>query len=699
MLSKKQILMMVAIFLWLGWAAVVLIPFFSINTSSFRPLLESFGWFAAALWFWLLALGLGWYVLKWFKGFEVLRASNRGLRGRLSYLLFSCGLGLGLLAMVMLMVGTIFGINAYLLFITIAVLVLLVGYSWHELFKELGSLSKAILLRKWNARERVVWLLVLGIACLQLPAALTPTIFPDTLRYHFGLTKIFIQAGQISYIPDFTEANISSNWQMIYLPQIVLSGDACAQIFNWMVLPLTAVIVGLAAGPGAYALAMLTFVSTPFLLGVAGLGNNDLGVAFFAALMWLAIRSKELRSHLLWAGIFGGLAIGTKYTALGTVIATIVAYTFFEPTKHRNRLFAYLLPLRTFCIGGFLGYLPWFIRNTIWTGDPVYPILSRWLPWCGPEGRWFAEHYSTGIAQYGSRLDGFLHVLFAPWAASVANSKYHFESDPGVIFWCAIPLVLWAVYRQLDNNKNGICIAAAASWVGGLIWAVGPQVTRFLAPMVPIFAITIGEAWKELNKVKPNLLSASKGATEAVIDGGRILRSATIYSIIFILLGINVWQALTSIADFSDPYHFFFQGMTRQQYLAQHPHLGSLYRTAQWLGAPHRVKSTVLLIGEEGVFFFQNPVRMSGPYDRKWIVDQVEEKFPPLQLAQKLKRAGIDFICLNKRRIQHMDQQFGYMNWFSEESSKRFEKFLEEQAHLVRVDGDVRLYWIPNYDL
>ncbi len=656
-------------FLWLIWVAIVLIPFLEGNVSAFRSLFESLTSIISACWFWFLSLGLGWRVGQELRLFQ---NSAVALRPILARLLLASGLGLGLLAMIILLVGIVLGVKKWILLMVLVMLVLGIGSGWAAVVRELGRVWQLFRVKSWKPGEVFVGLVILGICVLQLPAALTPTLYPDTLRYHFGLTRLFEQMGCIAPIPDFAEANISSNWQMVYLPQLLLSGDACAQVFNWMTLPMTAAIVGLAAGSGAGFSAALVLVSTPFLLGVAGFGNNDLGVTFFAACMWLALRVTGVRSPFFLSGLFGGFAVGTKYPALLAVVAILGVWFFFSRFEESFR--SSFSRLVSFIGGAFLGYGPWFIRNFIWTRDPFYPALSRWLPWGSAEGKWVADHYAREMAHYGLEGDHGLQFLLLPWRMSVADKRY-FECDFGILFWCVAPLVIWMAFRRSHEGR----ILAAATLFGGCLWGVGPQVTRFLGPLIPVASLAVGFAWKEWMQV-------------LVHREAHMTRRFSILTA-FLLVGINVWQTLTSVAGFSDPYAFLLGRMNRKEYQAGRSYLDRMALTIVAKSSP---SSTVLLLGEEEVFLFQNPVRISGPFDQKWIVTQAALSASPIELLHQLRQTGIDYLCVNRERMEKLDRRFGYMSWPSKEVQSRFLNMLKLLP--VLREGFLELYRIPRSD-
>jgi hypothetical protein len=646
--------------LWLVWILAALVPFLAENAGAFRVPLRGLQTLGAGLWFWLLAAGLGWRCLRLANAFD---PTQTGLQACLSRLAISCGVGFGLLAAIVLVIGSTAGVNGLVFLVVLPILVIVIGPAWREIFYQCGNAISLLRLRPWRGQEVFLVAMIIGIIALQLPAAFTPTLYPDTWRYHFGLTRLFEQIGHVGIVPDFAEANVASNWQMIYLPILLLNGDIAAQVFNGLSLPVTAVVVALATRGRARLLAPLVLVSTPFLLEVAGLGNNDLGVTLFAATMWLALQSVELRHPFFWGGVLGGLAIGTKYPAVLAVLAMAVAWG--AAPSHapgtRRKIFLGMLA------GLFVGYLPWFIRNGIGTGDPFYPILSPWLPWGDSEARWVSTHYGMEMSRYGLGPGGWWSLLTLPWAMTVAGAGHRFESDIGVFYWCVAPLMAWAAWKRFIPRR-----AACAFAVGLGLWALGPHVTRFLAPLIPVAAIAAGESWGTWLERSPSV------------------RLAWISGLLLVL--INTWQAITSVAGFSDPFTFLLQGMTRDQYLLQN---SPLYRIAQFTGRPSTANDKVLLLGEEGIFIFKNPVKVSGPFNRKWVVQQAADCASPAELADRLRKEGIRFLCVNVPHMQELDQQFGYLSWPSPDARERFGHFFDQNTRLVRIEGAIRLYELP----
>jgi len=644
--------------LFVVWCALALIPFLSTNLDAFLPLLDALRSCLIAAWFWIFAAALGWKISHVFQLFKVQRDS---LVRSLQSLLLSLGLGLGFLAFITLLTGLIH-VSPWIFFVLFCVLTVGIGSTWRDFFHALLELGQ--LIQQTDLRKRLLYFGCCGaLALFMLPWALTPTLFPDTLRYHFGLTRVFEQAGRIRFISDYAEAGLASNWQMLFLPQLLLSGESVAMIFNWIALPLIALTVAVATPREGRWIAALTLISTPFLLEVSTLGNNDLGVAFFSALACLALRNSSGRAPFFLGGVFAGLAVGTKYTALAPMLVLLSVFAFFhERDRTSNFLWAF--------IGLSLGYFPWFVRNVIWTGDPFYPALSDWLPWAKTEGQWVAQHYRMEMANYGSPKAWPLRTLLAPWEATVADPRFGHESDPGVLFWCVAPCL--GVLAWLRKQNRPLIIFVIVSIAAGWVWSMGAHVTRFLAPLIPIFAIAVGEGWNEWMTTQPS------ARTRSLVTG-----------IILLLAGINFWQALTSLSGFAQPYSYLLGGMTRENYLRQQ---SPSYRAADWLGQAGRVQDRVLLLGEENFFFFKNPIRMSGSFDRKWIVSESERSRDADDLAQRLRSEGIVYICINPLHAGGMDRRFGYLSWPSPGARERFESLLKNETDPLRSDQGVEIY-------
>jgi hypothetical protein len=149
-------------------------------------------------------------------------------------------------------------------------------------------------------------------------------------------------------------------------------------------------------------LGALLFLSLPVILKLSITVYVDLGLIFFstAALLYVlkwAARGNQTR-HLLIAGLFCGLGLGTKYNGLISLflltclIPVLYLRTNLQPDdvgdgpatpNRRQKNSVGRISLRAlqaaalFVLISLLVFSPWMIRNFRWTGNPVYPLYQK----------------------------------------------------------------------------------------------------------------------------------------------------------------------------------------------------------------------------------------------------------------------------------------------------------------------------------
>jgi 4-amino-4-deoxy-L-arabinose transferase-like glycosyltransferase len=138
------------------------------------------------------------------------------------------------------------------------------------------------------------------------------------------------------------------------------------------------------------------FLSLPVIVKLSITVYVDLGLIFFstAALLQL-LRWAETGfrpKHIVIAGIFTGLCLGTKPNGLLSFLFLVSAVPFlYRPGAENNflRCDDKLRPISTislflrtlgwcaaFALMALIVYSPWMVRNYAWTGNPVYPMAQ-----------------------------------------------------------------------------------------------------------------------------------------------------------------------------------------------------------------------------------------------------------------------------------------------------------------------------------
>lgn len=237
------------------------------------------------------------------------------------------------------------------------------------------------------------------LACIALLAAVPP-VDRDALTHHLAVPKLYLQHGGIYEIPEVPFSYYPMNLDLLYLAALYIGNDILPKYIHFAFALLTSVLLyrylRKNLDNAAYALlGCLLFLSLPVIVKLSVTVYVDLGLIYFSTAALLQIfrwaESGFRIRHLLAAGIFTGLCLGTKYNGmliaflLGLVVPILplrVAKNGFDtesalPIKAKKRQTFWLLGnAALFCAIALAVYSPWMIRNYIWTGNPVYPMAG-----------------------------------------------------------------------------------------------------------------------------------------------------------------------------------------------------------------------------------------------------------------------------------------------------------------------------------
>ncbi|MBX7247052.1 MAG: glycosyltransferase family 39 protein [Candidatus Sumerlaeaceae bacterium] len=244
-------------------------------------------------------------------------------------------------------------------------------------------------MRLWRKYAWPLLVPTLFIIAVGFSTALSPEVRYDSITYHISTAMLYVVNRGHVEIPSSVLTYIPQNQQLLYALGLMLGSDVVARIIHWwfgvMLLIGTAGLARiffvnplLAAG-GAFLVA-----SFPIWLYLASSTYIDFGPAVYllAAVGLIDISGSERRAPprpqlwlMAWAGIFAGMAMGCKYTAIVVGFAPLLVML----AAGRFRFTHILL----FATAALLVFSPWLIRNAMWTGNPLAPSFMKWL---GPAG-------------------------------------------------------------------------------------------------------------------------------------------------------------------------------------------------------------------------------------------------------------------------------------------------------------------------
>ena len=248
----------------------------------------------------------------------------------------------------------------------------------------------------------------------------------DSLVYHLTAPARYLMDGRISELAYDHHSYFPFATEMLFALGLQAGGAVFAKLFHWMMLPLCCGIL-IAIGQRHFSIRVgllmaVIFASLPLAASQATISYIDLALSAWVLLAtlcfanWLSPPHQKSRDGrwLLWCGVMCGFALGTKYLGalffIGFGVWALAAMI-------RDKQFR-IKPLLAFgfsaiAIGGI-----WYIRNWMWTGNPVFPFAYEIF---GGKGwtREMASAYTISQMEYGYGRS-ILDALWLPWRVAMA---------------------------------------------------------------------------------------------------------------------------------------------------------------------------------------------------------------------------------------------------------------------------------------
>jgi hypothetical protein len=278
-------------------------------------------------------------------------------------------LGLGIIGTVVFLVGLVS------VKLVVFPVVFLCAICAHPFWKHLKNLRGRL---PTNPLAWILFISITALILLRLPAALSPSLGGDwdSLSHQLAMAKIWLQHGKVDYIDFMHQSNVPATANMLYMLVLPGGGQAAAKVLAMFFGIFAALAFGGITekryGKNAGWWAALAVVAAPVVLWEVGTAYVDVfhgacfGVSAVLAAMWL--EKREEKSLLLVSAVFMAIALATKYTAIQSGGAMGVAMVIIGGgAGARSALI----------VGGIALLLasPWYIRNIVNTGNPVYPFF------------------------------------------------------------------------------------------------------------------------------------------------------------------------------------------------------------------------------------------------------------------------------------------------------------------------------------
>ncbi len=231
----------------------------------------------------------------------------------------------------------------------------------------------------------ILWIALIAQFSAIVILAWVPPVSRDALTHHLFIPRLYIEHGSIFEIPSIPFSYYPMNLDLLYLIPLYFGNDILPKYIHFSFALLTGLIIykylKQRFEKNIALLGCISFLSTPIIVKLSVTAYVDLGLIFFttASLLWLINWTRkdfQLR-YLVGAGLFCGLAIGTKYNGIvGFVLLALLVPLLYSrccKKEHLSNSKAILFGI-LFTATSLAATSPWLIKNYIQTNNPIYPL-------------------------------------------------------------------------------------------------------------------------------------------------------------------------------------------------------------------------------------------------------------------------------------------------------------------------------------
>jgi hypothetical protein len=582
--------------------------------------------------FLLLAHALGQQV------FRLLRLAPPRIEG----IALATALGLGVLTGAAYAFGKVGAYRPLPLILLLAGCALLVRHQLRAALADLAAAAGRLpdLLRGGGGAARVVAVLLFASMLFAVVGALTPPHHHDPLAYHLSLPQYYLQTGQIAVIPEIGPSTLPLNFELLFGFGLALGSESFSQLLHLACALLTGLMLwGLASRTVDRTtgwLSLAIFFGTPLVPIWARVANNDLALGYFIFAAMLAAsyavqaqKTALQRERWRWlavAGVFAGLALGTKYQGAFAIapLGLLIVCDSYRTASGRMLSFARTgAAIRSAAVFGgaaFLVALPW-----LW---PNAPLLIGWV------NRLIGVQDTSKAAQ-AINLDYYLirgltlsprtplgYLLLPVRAYLRGDFEQRFVVPHPLFLLLPLLVLLPAFWRRRE-----VVYAAVVAGGFSFAWAMGIQELRYLlaicAPLALCTAAVLRAGWE-----RPVLRRAA--------FAGLIVSALLTFGLTFLHVGAD------------RPVKILLGLESRDDYLRRSASVGATYRATSFLAERQQPHERTLFVHEIQIYYIPSTLQVRTS-DAREVLFLLGERFAtPQEAIAYLQGESIGYILVNE---------------------------------------------------
>jgi len=319
-------------------------------------------------------------------------------------------------------------------------------------------------------------LLLFGIILIAAFSSLSPPIKNDTLYYHLGLPKLWAGDGGIKFYPTIVFSATALSSELLLTPIVAFVSPEAAQFFTCIVGLMVMFLLGrgfnrLTGNPPVLALIVLGSVPL-FISGLADAKNDYLaaGFALCSFLFYMDYVSTDKMKHIIFAGVFAGLAASTKNNAIIYVISMSLVLLL---SRHRVK------DIALFAIAAIILGLPWYLKAYFQTGNPVYPFYNNLFDSVYWHPVFDSFNKATNVKIESQSL---INFITSPFRLIYFPDIFRGRVGPSILIF--LPLLFFV--KQIPRVIYKSLLISLFFYI---LWYIAWPNARYLMPVIPLMAL------------------------------------------------------------------------------------------------------------------------------------------------------------------------------------------------------------------
>jgi len=442
--------------------------------------------------------------------------------------------------------------------------------------------------------------LILSIAVLSS----VPPVSRDALVHHLAVPKLWLQHGGIYEMSDKVFSYYPMTLDLLYTIPLYFNNDILPKFIHFAFALATSWLIYCylkrRQNKRYGMLGALLFLSTPVIVKLSITVYVDIGLIFFsiaAILLVFKWHEHDFRwRYLVMAGLCCGFGLGTKYNGLIVLVflTALVAYAALGASAgHTGRLSRALAATAIFVAVAGLIYLPWGLKNYLWTGNPVYPVFDHWFNAVDPYEMQSVPPFVLRKLLYGESWWEILLVPLRIFFQGQDHSPQYFDGKLNPVLLVLPVLGFMAVNRETSTPtlrfEKTVLALFAVFFILFVFFQTDMRI-RYVGPAIPCLVILAMFGFERLQSmmkkyvpgIKPGMRTGVTGFVIVVMFSGNLLYL------------IDQYQTVV-------PMQYLKGDLSRDQYIEKfRPEYGAIHHANTEL--PSGAMILALFIGNRGYY-------------------------------------------------------------------------------------------------